>query len=515
MRKPAAVQSSNPRSPFNPFPITRRQALGSFAALAASSILPDLGFALPASAFPVHQNNPQPKPAEPIAQANLTVTATSAGAIDSHFPGLSYEKNTLYEPLFTPSNVNLIGLFKRLGLGVLRIGGNSVERNVWTPKGSGQTPGQIAPGDVDDLAGFVKASGWKCLYGVNLEGIAHGTTSPELAADEVAYAAKQLGPSLLGIEIGNECDIYGHPQNAFAGHWSLGQFIDLWERFRRAILAETPDVAITGPASASNYEKWTVPFGETVTSKQITLLTQHYYRGNGQLPTSTAEFLITPDPRLEKELAALDAAARQIGIPYRMAECNSYYHGGANGVSDSYASSLWVIDFLFDCALGGASGINLHGGGNGGGYTPIADDHGRVVEARPEYYGLLLFTLAGHGELYTANLSAGELNATAYAVKPSSGGLNLVVVNKDLKQNLELTANLPHPARSASLLALTQLSGGAAAPELLAHSGVTIQGAAVQPDGSFLPAPAYTVSTHKSEIKCYVPALSAALIRVT
>ena len=514
MKKQASVQIVNRQSPIHSFLITRRQAVGGFAALAASSVLPDFSSGLAAAAFPAPENNPQPKPAGPLTQAVLTVKATSAGAIEPYFPGLSYEKNTLYEPLFTPSNADLIGLFRRLGLGVLRIGGNSVERNVWTPGGAGQTSGQIAPSDVDALAGFVKASGWKCLYGVNLEGIAHGTTSPELAADEVVYAAKQLGPSLLGIEIGNECDIYGHPQNAFAGHWSLGQFIDLWERFRKAILAKTPGVAVTGPASASNYEKWTIPFGKTVTSNQITLLTQHYYRGNGRLPISTAEFLVTPDPKLEKELAALDAAAKEIGVPYRMAECNSYYHGGANGVSDSYASSLWVIDFLFDCALNRASGINLHGGGNGGGYTPIANDHGRVVEARPEYYGLLLFTLAGQGELYAANLSAGGLNATAYAVKPASGGLNLVVVNKDLKQNLELTAHLPHRARSARLLALTQLSSGTAEPELLAHSGVTIQGAAVQPDGSFSPSPAYSVGARGSEVKCYVPALSAALIQV-
>ncbi len=491
---------------------SRRQALAGIAAVAAAPLLPLSGKA--AFAFPVKSHNPQPRPAGQITPATLTVTAGHAGAIGPFFPGLSYEKNTLWEPLFTPSNRDLIGLFQRLGRGVLRIGGNSVERNTWNAKGAGQTRGQIAPGDVDALAEFVKASGWKCLYGVNLEGIARGITTPELAADEVAYVSRQMGASLLGIEIGNECDIYGHPQNAFAGHWSLDQFIALWERFRKAILARTPGVPVTGPASASNYEKWTIPFGETVTKEQITLLTQHYYRGNGRLPTSTAEFLITPDPRLVKELAALQEASKEIGRPYRMAECNSYYHGGANGVSDSYASSLWVIDFLFDCARGGASGVNLHGGGNGGGYTPIADEDGRIVEARPEYYGLLLFTMAGQGELYATNLAANGLNVTAYAVKPAAGGLNLVIVNKDLHQSLEITAQLPHRARSADLLHLTQSSNGATGPELLAHSGVTMQGSPVSRDGKFSPLPAYSVSTHGSRLTCYVPALSASLIHI-
>lgn len=490
--------------------LTRREAL---LGLAAATAMPILGQVETALAPPTQRA--QPKSIEALTRASLRVYAERAGAIEAYFSGFSYEKNALWEPIFQDSNTELIGLFRRLGPGVLRIGGNSVERNVWTPKGSGLMKGQISPSDVERLAGFVNATGWKCLYGVNLEGIAHGTTSPELAADEVAFAAKQLGPSLAGIEIGNECDLYGRPQNAFAGNWSLGDFITLWDRFRTAILAKTQDVAVTGPASASNYEKWTIPFGQAVTSKEITLLTQHYYRGNGQLPTSTSEFLITPDPRLEQELASLNAAAKEIGVPYRMAECNSYYHGGANGVSNSYASALWVIDFLFDCALGGASGINLHGGGNGAGYTPIADSNGRVVEARPEYYGLLLFSMAGQGELQKTEFSASGLNATAYAVKPANGGLNLVVVNKDANQNLDLTMHIPQRARAASLLELTQRDPGAQRPVLMAHSGVTIQGATVSRNGGFTPGPPYALKTHGEEIRCYVPALSAALIRVT
>ena len=128
-----------------------------------------------------------------------------------------------------------------------------------------------------------------------------------------------------------------------------------------------------------------------------------------------------------------------MGIPYRISECNSFSNGGAAGVSDSYASSLWVIDFLFCAALGGATGINMHGGGNAPGYTPIADHSGDVIEARPEYYGLLLFALAGDGALLETQLSAGTVDATAYAVRKASGGLNLMVVNKDTLQNLTLT----------------------------------------------------------------------------
>lgn len=458
--------------------------------------------------------------------AALTISMTAAGNLPSGFAGLSYEKGKVNQSpyLFTGSNGNLTGMFKRLGPSILRVGGNSVDRNVWTPSGTGQTPGQIAPADVDALAAFVKASGWKCLYGVNLGGAGPNpytsgslvaATTPELAADEIAYAYSKFGPSLMGFEIGNECDLYGG--SYFSGTtWDLAAFEGLWSTFRAAIVSRTPAVAplCTGPADAGHESSWTVPFGQDESKANMSLLTQHYYRANGASPTSTAEFLITPDSNLTGNLATLNSGAKVIGVPFRMSECNSFYNGGASGVSDSYASSLWVIDFLFDCALGGSVGANFHGGGNGAGYTPIADSGGAVVEARPEYYGILLFTLAGTGTLYTTNLAAGSLNATAYAVKTDLG-LNLVVVNKDSTQNLRLSTQLPQAAASATLLELTQLSSGAGAPVLTATSGVTIQGASVGVDGSFAPGAAYQLNPSGTSLSCYVPALSAVLIQIT
>ncbi len=504
--------------------LTRREIMQGTVALVASSLLPGCGLVksskaiqpdpLPAPTAPV---NPQPTPVGELAPASLTVTATAAGSIGPAFAGLSYEKSQLYGPLFSPSNGNLIGVFQRLGPGLLRIGGNSTDKNVWTPNGVGQTAGQIAPSDVDSLAAFVKAAGWQCLYGVNLGGAATGATTSALAADEVAYAAQQFGSSLLGVEIGNEPDLYGYPGKYFADDWSLSQFLTLWRQFRAAIVATTPDVSITGPADATYEKTWTVPFGQAVTSSQITLLTQHYYRASDLLAMSTAAYLITPDPSLIGYLALLKAGAQGIGVPYRMSECNSYYNGvndvGVNGISNSYASSLWVIDFLFNCAQGGASGVNFHGGGHVR-YTPIVNKAGSVIGIGPEVYGMLLFNLAGQGALYATELSAGSLNVTAYAVKADSGVLDLILVNKDPTQNLQLSAQLPGTAISAKLLAMTQQSSGATGPDLSATSGITIQGAGVNLDGTFSPAAPYTLEPSGSQLTCYVPALSAVLIQI-
>jgi hypothetical protein len=494
---------------------TRRNLLKGIAALSTSVLFSGCNKALTMTASPTGQQiavDPQPTPSGSSTQASLSVSANSAGSIGSGFVGLSYEKSALCEPLFTAANSDLIGLFTLLGPNVLRIGGNSVDQCVWTPDGPGQTAGQIAPSDVAALAAFVKATGWQVIYGINLGGAATGATTPELAAAEVAYAAKQLGSSLLGVEIGNECDGYGAVGSYFANNWSLAQFETLWEQFRSAILAVTPGVSITGPASGSNVSTWTIPFGQSLTKNNLSMLTQHYYRGDGHSSTSTAVNLIASDSKLVNCLSLLNGAAKEIGIPFRLAECNSYFDGGAVGVSNSYASALWVIDFLFNCAQGGAAGVNLHGGGDANGYAPIADNSGKVVEARPEFYGMTMFSLAGQGELYQTNLSVGQINATAYAVKTPSGGLNLVIVNKDTTQNLDLTISLPQTAGKATLTTMTQLSPNATAPSLSATSGVTIQDSPIAVNGAFAPSAPYSLSANGSQLNCYVPALSAVLI---
>src|ERR1700679_3803535 len=132
----------NSPGPFRVFSLRRRQTIQGALALAASSLLPGCGSTSGSSSTGSpgggsSNSNPQPTPTGSMTSASLTVTATSAGFIGSSFAGLSYEKSTLYENpyLFTGTNTNLIALFKLIGPSILRVGGNSVDRNVWTPSG--------------------------------------------------------------------------------------------------------------------------------------------------------------------------------------------------------------------------------------------------------------------------------------------------------------------------------------------------------------------------------------------
>jgi hypothetical protein len=199
---------------------SRRAMLGGLGALAGHSLLSGCSGSFKTSSG--GSTGSQPTPSGPMTQGTVTVGTSSGFSIGAAFVGLSYEKAALSSgSLFTGSNTNMIGMFKRLGASLLRIGGNSVDQTVWNPTGAGRTAGQVAPPDVDGLAAFLQATGWQVLYGINLGGSATGATNTTLAAEEVAYAVSKLGSSLYGIEIGNEPDLYGGNPWHRRRMWSL------------------------------------------------------------------------------------------------------------------------------------------------------------------------------------------------------------------------------------------------------------------------------------------------------
>jgi len=501
-------------APIRSLPTTsRRTLLGGLGATMALPLLSGVTLlesasAATADAETISQSvptTPQPVPTavQTVATAQISTTATSV--LPNYFMGLSYEKGDFVtELLFTAENWQLAGLFNRLGNGVLRIGGNSVDTTVWNPNGQGNTAGEVSPADVDSLADFMAKTNWKLLYGLNL-----ATSTPELAAAEAAYVQFVLGNVLLGFEIGNEPDEYG--LSYFPTGWNLAAFEALWEQFRSAIVETSPAAVITGPATAGNVTTWTAPFVMGTNGGQIAVLTQHYYRGNGHSVNATVANLVSTDTAIVADCMALKSAVAGVKIPFRFAETNSYLYGGSPGVSNAYASALWAIDHLFHIAYGGGSGVNMQGGDDAY-YTPIENDNSVVVQAQPEYYGLLLFSLAGQGELLPTTFSQENFNATIYAVRTSTGGLNIVMVNKEVYQSLKITINCKQEVNGANLIELRGSS-------LSATSGQTIQGYSVAADGSIISGPTsgspYAPENISSSwVTCYVPAISAVLLRV-
>jgi len=423
----------------------------------------------------------------------ITVTVSNPStntSINSTFTGLSYEKSKMSSHAFSTSNTAFLTLLKRLGPSVIRIGGNSVDRTQWDPTGPGSVSGKVSPADVDRFAAFVKAAGWKVIYGVNYK-----TSTPASAASEAKYVANALGNSLSSFEIGNEPDIY---------KIGVATFEKGWENFHSAMLASVPNAIFSGPASAYNYSNFTIPFAK-VEGSHISLLTQHYYRGNGKSSTATVDFLLSPNPKLITELKSLWAAANanHIAGGYRLTEANSFYNGGAPGVSNTLGAALWTIDFLFQNAMNGSTGVNFHGGGSP--YSPLLDSNGTITKVQPVYYGMYVFSMAANGTLMNTSISNSSVSLSTYAVKGSNGSIYVILNNKDKTQAFNVTMAFPSAFTQGEAMLLT-------APSLTSTSGTTLGGAAIANNGSWTPTSKIQVMLTGNNWTINIPAGSAEFI---
>ncbi|SRR5579871_134709 len=435
------------------------------------------------------------------ALARLTVDYEDAGrAIARDFVGLSYESAVVAaNDFFTADNRTLLRLLRTLGPeGVLRIGGNTSERTLWRMQ---DTPAPrenfvITPLAIDRLAGFLRALGWRLIYGLNL-----ATGTPEDAAAEAAYVARAAGPQLLAFQIGNEPDGFGRWSAVRPKTYDAAGFLSEWRRFHAAIRAVVPDARFAGPDVAAGTE-WIAPFADAAPAGLV-MLTRHYYAdGPASNPAVTLGKLMHSAGRIAPALAEMAAIGTAHRLPWRIAETNSVYAGGRPGVSNTLGAALWGAELMFQIAAAGGGGINFHAGEDKI-YTPISHGRGGGLIARPLYYGMLMFAQAP-GDLVPARLDSDGAELAAYAVRAGDRALRLIAINKGLRA----ASVRIEPGRRFAKGDVWRL----AAPALDATAGVQLAGAAVDDYGGWAPAAQDIARFDGSAIMLDVPAASAALV---
>jgi hypothetical protein len=458
--------------------------------------------------------------AQPAAlQVSLAIDSSTRHAkVPVDFVGLSYESGQLaYPDFFSAQNTALIEIFRTLSTaGVLRLGGALSEFTVWSetepataPEAGGLVgpdPGHreprtfmITPLSIRNLQGFLNATGWRCIYGLNLGG---GTVEQALA--EGGYVAKTLGPKLMCVQFGNEPDLFEHRDQGNKP-WTYEEFIARWKMFRAAFHEKLPEVAVAGPDTATN-QAWVKQFTQEV-PKEIVLVTSHYYPGGPPSnPRMNIDLLLHPGAGFDSSCREALDSAKAVSLPFRMAEGNSCYDAGKPGVSDTLASALWAGDFCLQMASLGCVGVNLHGGANGF-YSPIVGSIGSGFVVRPEYYGLMLAQQFTERTLHRTTLEAQGANLTAYAAGGDGGRGLIAIFNKDVR---DVEVILTEAAGGFKRAAVERLEG----PAIDSKAGVTFEGAAVGSDGQFHPRAGERLRTQSGKLSVRVPAYSAALIRL-
>jgi len=487
------------------------------------------------------------KPLWPDAPVGILKLQSSSGQpIPVDYVGFSYETLQLADPtFFAADNRQLVALFRDLApQGVLRIGGNSSEFCWWQTRVDQPPPPDpssannadnwmphkmtaITPLAIDRMAGFLDATGWKAIYGLNL-----GTGTPERAAEESAYVARVLGPRLLYFQIGNEPEYYRDSNNGLRpADWDFEKYLAQWAAMARAVMERVPGARFGGPDVGSD-GSWVVRFAQEAPKlfpDRIVACTGHYYaEGPPDNPAVTVARLLAPDPRIDRDLTRMADAAAKAGIHYRMTEGNSCYRGGKPGMSNAFCSALWAADYMLKLATYGCVGVNLHGGGSkqirdalgghlpgesldptaatvareGSFYTPIAGSREAGFSARPIFYGMMLAGQLAGGRLRPVTLDAAPLGVTAYAADMEKGGTRIVVINKDA------TSDLPVRIPSKSGVKIWRLEGSG----LTAITGVTLAGAAIEVTHPWKPKREERIPSHEGFVDLKVSAPSAVVL---
>jgi hypothetical protein len=352
--------------------------------------------------------------------ATVSVDISSPGySIPNDFIGFSFEtrrvncnSDDVSGYFFDSTNSQAVTLFRQIGVKSLRVGGGSVD----DPK----TPIPTLK-DIDALFRFAKAADVKVIYSLRLR-----DGNAEQNASIARYIWEHYRDLLDCFTIGNEPKRYS-------------TFSKQWKTMADEIVKEVPEAKFCGPAPVSSMDggaeqirNFARDFGKT---GRIKFVTAHDYPGGNALRNATDGNSGRDQMLSEAWLEHYQAFYNQfvpvvsaMGMQYKYDEASSFYKGGAKEASDTFAASLWSLDFMHWWAARGCSGINFHNNRWPMYNITICKDSAGNYQSRPQGYGMKAFDIGGHGKVVPVTIS--RTGMTAYGVMDSSN-LYLTIINKE------------------------------------------------------------------------------------
>lgn len=467
-----------------------RRRLARYSLCAATALLSLLLITAAAAASPV-------LPSRPVSAADVTTTLVHA--VPQSFLGFSMNVEEMEDFTNPPQDNAFTSIINNVlntngnGPFVLRLGGTYVDSSYWNGDESLVLPMyQANPAFtvglnqawMNSLANVVQQTDSKVILNVNAE--AH---SPQMAADFIADAEQTLpSGSLTAVGIGNEPDDYNNPIIPVARNaaWARGltpaTYASIFANYARALHRTVGGLPLAGPESTGGESNWTSTLLQR-DAGQVGLVTSHVYPLNAcAVPNSSAYpavFKYLQSSLVQGTTASLSSLmqlADNLNLPYRLTELGSGTCGGLNGVNNTFATSLWVVNQLFSFMSAGLDGVNVH---------LRADTPNTAIEQNPNLTsGLqpepLLYGLAAFADALEPNdvLSAvtGQIqpNVSVWAVYGSEGW-HLALVNGSSSSQL---VDLSVPATGA--MTLTPLSSPSPW-----SSQVTFGGQTITPQGTW------------------------------
>ncbi|HEX8977206.1 MAG TPA: hypothetical protein VF781_11885 [Solirubrobacteraceae bacterium] len=414
------------------------------------------------------------------------------GPLPGGFIGLSIEYSSALAYAGEPGQLNpvFLALVRGLDRGqspVLRFGGDTTDWTWWPVPGMARPKGireSLTPHWLATTAALTRALDARLILGINFE-----ADSPRIAGTEARALVQAIGAaSVAGLELGNEPEAY-----STLGWYSLHHTIPVFGRpptygftaYLRDYSAVAgvlpPGVPVAGPASGA--PDWLSGLSRFLTANpRVRMATFHRYplhrcatpRSSIAYPTIANLLAPVASSGPATSLAAAVGAAHSHGVGFRADELNSVSCGGAAGVSDTFASALWIMDTLFNMDRVGVDGVNIHTFRSGR-YAPFTFRHraGRwSAQVRPLYYGLLMFSRAAPpGSRLLPTRHPGGPALRIWATRGRDNRLRVLLINDALDRAATIAVRLPSAAAPAELERLT-------APGIRARHGLRLAGQA-------------------------------------
>jgi hypothetical protein len=479
-----------------------------------------------------------------VAQASVLRVSTGAPQgrpIASGFLGLALEYRSIpgfvagNPPGIDPVLVQLIRNLVPEGRPVLRIGGQSTDRTWWPVAGMSPPLGitySLTPRWIAAARALAQATDARLILGVELE-----SDEARIAAVEASQLVSGLGSTYIGaLELGNEPELYtvvpwyrklhgspipwyskvGVPVFSRPRGYAPGAFAREFSR----TLPVLPRLPIAGPAVGlvswlDGFRRFLAP------TSQVRIVTWHAY-GLNQCVTvrsspvypSVPNLLSLPASRgVTSGISPYVAMAHRAGATFRIDEMNSVTCNGRVGVSDTFASALWVIDALFAIAAAGVDGVNIHTFEDAAnGLFDFDDVHGQwEATVHPLYYGAMMFEQAAPAGSRLLRIRSGsQKQVRAWATLAPDRQTRVLLINDSRKDAAQVLVRTSTGAGQASLERLLS-------PSVYATDGVTLGGesfGALTTTGMLPPPLTEFVAPRSGQYALTLPAASAALLTV-
>ncbi|QKZ14233.1 hypothetical protein [Spirosoma sp. KUDC1026] len=417
--------------------------------------------------------------AQPVS-VDVQVDATTTGyRINNDFVGFSFEGKTMTTEggagstvaSFWEASPTALTRFRNIltnlsPSSVIRIGANSGDQLAWTPgnRGTNTDVSRLYNSDIDKLFTFLGSVNWKCLYMINFakDSTNYAGNAVVESASEASYVYSTYSARLKSISIGNEPMAYvvNKYRNPYTPSLYVANYLPVYD----AIKAVNSAVPISGGdiGRRSEYNTWNSGYlgkmnnlPTTSPARPIDTFNAHAYMFRSNELTGTTEQSVdalinslTPGSTFLTNLSYLKTLTETYNAPFWMSETNSVA-GSLAGVTNSFASAIWALDYLYTLASYNVKGANFHSGGNSSSYAPIY----RVSTANGTYaigsiyYGLLAFADGALNQRLLAVAPAGSSAnpRTSYYATASDDGrtVKLTLINKDFTRPIIANVRVP------------------------------------------------------------------------